>query len=141
MGNSHIDAVSQAHHALMSEIGKLEQAVQHPIELSPPDLLERLLVIRQAVTDHFASEEQGGYFEDVLNRASHLARRLEQLRNDHRRLAASVDVLTDRARNARQVDRELVGQIKKWIDDLRQHESQENLLLDDAYNTDLTAED
>jgi hypothetical protein len=77
----------------------------------------------------------------VKDRAPRLGRAIQQLAEDHRRLARSVDALIGEVESATGLDERIRDKVLGWVRDVRQHESRENDLVQDAFNVDIGTED
>jgi hypothetical protein len=106
---------------------------------SNEDLSIRLDRTRAHLAEHFRFEEENGYLAGVLERAPHLERAIHHLREEHGELLRSLDALGAEARGA--AARDVRAGVLEWIRQARKHERSENVLVQDAYNIDLTAED
>jgi hypothetical protein len=102
---------------------------------------ECLAGVRAHLEDHFRFEEEGGYMQAVLARAPHLERRVNHLRGEHDELLGSLAALAEEADATPALDEEGRQRVRKWIERVRDHESRENLLVEEAFNRDLAAED
>lgn len=135
------EAMCQAHTALLRDLENLQEAVRSQRGEVTPKLYARLLMVQQHLTEHFRFEEQNGYMEAVRKRAPHLERVIQHLLKEHRQLAESLDALIAKTEEGKGQDTPLLEEIREWIERVRQHESRENLLVEDAYNLDIGAED
>ena len=133
----------QRHRALHDLLARIDQALETRTgtiaEVS--GLLARL---GDRLVKHFESEEEGGYFAEALTQAPRLISRANELMAQHpkmtrygRELAGAAD--PDQAPDLWwQQTRE---RFKAFQAELSKHESQENDLLQEAYNRDLGAND
>lgn len=107
-------------------------------------IVELLDSLRSFFIAHFQKEEQNGLFDLVEKRAPHLSRRVRKLMQEHFDLVERIDGLLRFARRG-------TGQPLCWwmlnhrmqdlIAKLRQHESEENYVLQMAYTDDLGTKD
>ena len=144
MGNKHrsaAEALMRAHLALRKDLGKLEEAARPASGAGAAELRARLGATRTHVVEHFRFEEENGYLDAVAKREPRLERAVQQLADDHRRLAQSLDALVEEARVAPHLDDTFRGKVLTWMEQLRRHEDRENDLVQDAFNTDIGAED
>jgi uncharacterized protein YlxW (UPF0749 family) len=133
-------ALSRAHAALLEDLAKLEAAAASAT-LDARVLFDRLDLTAKCLTEHFRLEEQNGYMETVRTRSPHLGREIDRLKEEHRQLLDSVKQLHERARDSQRVDDAFRKQLGDLIEGVRNHETRENLLIEDAFNRDTPAED
>ena len=135
------EALARAHAALREELNGLEGAAHAPAEVLPLELRNDLERVRACLLEHFRFEEANGYMNHVLRRAPNLERTAEQLRQEHWALAQALDALLEEASHPRLAGPVLRDRVLVWLEQVRAHESRENLLAEEAFNRDLTAED
>lgn len=135
------DAMARAHAVLQEQLGRLQRAAHAPRDAQPLELRNDLERVRTGLAEHFRFEEENGYMNHVLRRAPHLERKTEQLLQEHHALAQTLDTLLDEASHPQQAGPVLRDRVLVWIEQVRAHESRENLLAEEAFNQDLTAED
>jgi predicted nucleic acid-binding Zn-ribbon protein len=144
MENKHVspvEALRQAHVALLEDLTDLENAANSYLGTDSAAMLSRLERTRTHITEHFRFEEQNGYMADVLQREPNLARTIEQLRDEHHKLALKLDGLLEQMRSGQPLEEAVRDQVRSWIESVRQHEARENSLVQYAFNVDLGAED
>jgi hypothetical protein len=135
------EALRHAHGVLMDDLDKLEEAVQPGSEVEIGDVHTRLRATRDAITEHFRFEEQNGYMDVVRNREPRLERAVQAMADEHRALAQTLDTLLEIARAATTVTEPFCEQVRAWTERIRNHEHRENGLVQDAFSTDISAED
>jgi hemerythrin-like domain-containing protein len=133
------EALGRAHKALLNDLQKLQEAAAASAKVS--DLRDRLQATRRHITEHFRFEEQNGYLDAVRKREPRLDRVINELAQEHRQLAQSLDGLIAEAQSASVAAPAFCAQVRDWVDSVRQHETRENDLVLDAFNQDLSAED
>lgn len=133
------EAMSQAHAGLLKQLKRLEEAVRSSKKTDTTALNTRLRTMRERLLEHFHFEEQNGYMDAVRKREPRLERAIQDLLEDHRLLAQSLDALIEQAHAGK--DATLPAGVRKWIQRLQQHEAGENALIEDAYNLDIGNED
>jgi len=104
-------------------------------------LLEILTV---EVREHMEFEERGGYLAPVQQQMPFLFETIEQLRGEHATLQSQLQQLLTDARVRPGVyafREELTPRIQHWLDSMRDHERRENSLVQEAFNTDISASD
>jgi hypothetical protein len=135
------EALGRAHAALLEDLRKLEEAVLPASREGPAELRARLDATRRHLAEHFRFEEQNGYMDAVRKREPRLERTIQQLAEEHRRLAESLDGLIAQAGSAGRLEARFREQVRGWVADVQQHEIRENDLVQDAFNLDISAED
>lgn len=105
------------------------------------EVTARLGAARTHITEHFRFEEQNGYMDRVRKHEPRLERAIQQLGDEHRQLAQSLDALIEQARVATSLDEAFREKVRAWVEGVRQHEVRENDLVQDAFNLDIGAED
>jgi hypothetical protein len=125
----------------MQDLQAFEDAVRAPFGLTPLAMGNRLASARKEVTEHFAWEEKSGWTGAVLKQAPRLEHAVRHLVQQHRELAQSLDTLIDEAAAIPHVDETFREKVLRWIERVREHEAQENELLEEAFVADLGAGD
>lgn len=132
-----VEGLHQAHAVLRKDLGELEAAAR-PAGGAAPAVLDALLRRARAhLAEHFRFEEENGYMGAVLLREPNRGRQVEQLRDEHRRLFASLEALLGEAGQGRAVG----AKVLEWVAEVRRHEERENTLVQDVFNVDTAAED
>lgn len=136
------EELERAHTALMEDLQRLDRAAG---AAGPPcngagELRSRLDATCTHITEHFRFEEQNGYMEVVSKREPRLQHVIDELAGEHRRLAATLAGLIERARVG-SLDDTFRGEVRAWVKDVRQHEIREDELIQDAFNLDLGTKD
>lgn len=128
---------SPAHAALRSDLQDLE-AIAHPDCPQPIERLRlRLAEVSGHVLTHFRSEEDGGWFDHVRRDQPRLDRAVQELIDEHERLRDSLERLAERCRAATAIDAEIRETLRAFVGTMRQHESREDDLIQEAYNRDI----
>jgi hypothetical protein len=134
-------ALLRAHRAVLRDLQALQAATRPGREGEPAELAAGLDRARGHLAEHFRFEEQNGYLAAVLERQPHLARVVERLADEHGELLRSLDALRAEAHSAGAPDDLPREKVTQWIQRVRLHEQRENILVQDAFCLDLTAED
>jgi hemerythrin-like domain-containing protein len=134
-------SLARAHAGLLADLQKLEDAVHDGAATDLGALRARLGVTRSHVIEHFHFEEMNGYMDAVRKREPRLERQVEALADEHRQLGQMLDSLTWQVGSATQLNDPLRGEIRAWIERLRQHEARENRFIQEVFNQDISAED
>ena len=131
------EALLRTHRALLRDLQALQAEVRGGEDLST--WLDRT---RGHLAAHFRFEEENGYLASVLQRAPHLERAVQHLGVEHGELLRSLDALRVEGRSAGcACPAALRTKVEEWVRRVRKHERSENVLVQDAFNVDLTAED
>jgi hemerythrin-like domain-containing protein len=128
----------EAHHSLMESLENLEKEVRSRCSLT--QLTCSLASIRKRVLDHFRLEEEGGYMKQVLEERPFLERTVEKLLQEHGALAASLETILEELRMP-VADAGACQRIETWLTQVRHHERQENLLVEDTFGLDVGTKD
>jgi hypothetical protein len=133
-----VESLREAHVALLDGLERLKGAAGE-------EGIARLLAIlgetRTQVAEHFRFEEQGGCMGALAKREPRLDRPVEHLIEEHGELLRSLETLTQEAAAVARLEGALRERVRELVGKIRGHEARENLLVQDAYNVDLGAED
>jgi hypothetical protein len=139
-----LQEIKEVNQELWQRLEEMRHRCQRPIGPAHcRHLVERLSELRDQLALHFALEEAYGYFDDPIEVAPRLSHMAETLRSEHRRLYMQLTSIVDRAE--RLLRSEQLATLALWIGPefldfdaaLRDHESRENELIYEAYDTDL----
>lgn len=138
-----LDVIAEEHESLAN----LYAQILHTLEAAPrqalpamsllDDLVERLL-------DHFAHEEQGGYYSHIVELAPWRASTVDELKRQH---AVLLRLVVRIARMAQLADKsnawsEVVHEdFAEFLRRVVEHEAQENRLVQEVYILDVAAAD
>jgi hypothetical protein len=136
---SAVEGLRQAHATLRSDLGELEAAARATSGAAPEVLAACLRRARAHLAEHFRFEEENGYLSAVLLRDPNQGRHVEQLRDEHRRLFASLEALLDEAGQG--AAKAVRAKVLEWVAAVRRHEEREDTLVQDVFNVDTGAED
>ena len=105
---------------------------------------EALLPLLQELADrcrrHMELEESGGYLPEVRNRLPNLAGTLDRLQGEHTTLQRELSETLASARAApssKVLGDAVLGRLRQWVAQIRNHEMRENRLVQEVLNTDL----
>jgi hemerythrin-like domain-containing protein len=130
------DDMHRVHAALRHDLDCLPEALS-----SPKEAHRYLSELRAHVAQHFQCEEEGGYMAAVLQRKPQSERAVQRLLGEHRPLVEVLDVLVREVEGAEQIDNGFRSRVAEWAELLRRHETEENVLVEDAFNRDFGTED
>jgi iron-sulfur cluster repair protein YtfE (RIC family) len=134
------EALRRVHEALHEDLQALEDAARASGGQPPTELARRLIALRERLATHIVFEEQGGYMKAVRESEPRLEPIVQKLEDDHKRVMQSLCDLIGKAERAA-ADGKLSESVIAWIGDLREHEARENEVFEEAFNSDLGAED
>jgi len=140
MTTSPATALAEVHQSLLKDLTDLESLVQSSARGALAGVLDRLQTLRADLAKHFRFEEENGYMQAVLLRAPQQERQVHRLREEHDELWQGLVALMWQAREPPLEDDFRQG-LQTWIGRVRDHERRENLLVEEAFNTDVAAED
>jgi hypothetical protein len=135
------EALGRAHAALLEDLRRLEAAINAPSGKDASELAAGLTATRKHIQAHFRFEEDNGYLDAVRQREPRLERAIDQLANEHRCLSQGLDALITTTQSAAHMTDALRDGVRGWIEQVRQHETREDELVQDAFNLDINAED
>ena len=122
---SRVTDVHAQHEEILRLLEALRRATRAPDAETAPALLERL---EHALRQHFALEEQGGYFAEELERAPQIAGTVTHLQNEHLELMTRLREIRGQTGGAPTVE-----SVEAFARRLRDHETAENRLMQDTY--------
>lgn len=103
-------------------------------------MLVLLTYLSEELVAHFEYEEHGGYFSDVLRVAPQLSRALDRFQEEHIELARSSRAVLDLSHNAVKDPRrwqEVESEFGRLFERLRNHEREENTMVQRAFSDDV----
>jgi hypothetical protein len=139
--NAVVEALGRAHEGLLEDLRKLEGALQPAAGEGLAGLRARLAATRTHLAAHFRFEEHDGYMDAVRKREPRLERTVQQLADEHRQLAESLEGLVKECGAATNLGDPLRQAVRAWVERVRHHEARENDLIQNAFNLDIGAED
>ena len=130
------DQMLRAHAALQEDLQAIKEALS-----SPAEVRRQLFALRTHVLDHFRKEEQGGYMAPVLVLQPQQERVVQRLMEEHHHLAEALDALVQEAAAATVIDDGFRERVWAWAKELRRHEAEENVVVEEAFNRDVGSKD
>jgi|SRR5579864_3170852 len=135
------EALQEVHAAILDDLGKLPGAAAASSPEALIGLRARLAEAHKQVTEHFRSEEEGGVLAGIEKCEPRFKRGVQHLVDEHSRLMQWLDALISQAGAATQMNESIRAGIRTWLDKVRDHESRENKLVEDAILTDVGSGD
>jgi hemerythrin len=130
---SFVDALHEAHADLLGDLKQLEVAIGADAGQSPAEVSARLERLLKHITDHFRFEEEGGYMAQVLTEEPKFQPTAQELLLEHLKMRQTLEALIPEITEAKAVREAFRKKVRAWIKQLRQHESRENSLIQEAY--------
>jgi hypothetical protein len=131
--DSFAEALKEAHTDLLRDLLELERAAGSETRGGPEELAARLGKVRAHLTEHFRFEEEGGYMAPVLKEEPKFTRVAEELLAQHGQMAQALDELLEEIARVRTWQDALRERLRAWVGQVRQHESRENKLVQEAF--------
>lgn len=132
---SGVEPLLRAHRQLLEDLSHLEKAAAGDGARMGPGLARA----RADIGRHFLFEEQNGYLDSVRQREPFKERQIQTLYGQHLELLRSLDELIQEASNGGA--HALGDKVRAWVQSVRQHETEEDELVQDAFNLEIAAED
>lgn len=128
---------SPAHEALRADLRDLEVIANPAAPQGIDKLRRRLGEVKAHALKHFASEEEGGWFDHVKRDHPRLTKAIQELVDEHVRLRLALEGLAEACAAATSIDAPIRERLKAFIATMRAHESREDDLIQEAYNRDI----
>ena len=140
-----LETIRSQHFGLRQQIRALEELFAEPAAAGAgAERARKTLTLLEgfdpALREHFAVEEEGGYFADILKVAPRLSRRAARLEQNHKEFSKRLQSLLALVRYA--VDapddwERVTARVEGFLQALRAHEDEENELVREAFMDDL----
>jgi hemerythrin-like domain-containing protein len=130
---SFVDALHDAHTALLRDLQELEKAVAPTSSEGPAELGIRLGKVQTHLADHFRFEEEGGYMAPVLKEEPRLSGRIQELLAEHSQMAQTLEAIIEEVSRGPTVQDASRQKVHAWLGKVRHHETRENDLVQEAY--------
>jgi hypothetical protein len=122
------------HH--VAQLAAICEGDPHATEL----LRQHLDALYSCLVEHFAAEEEGGYFSEIRQARPELDGRIDRLGAQHAQLIEQLEALSTKAAHAAEIN--LVREdVERLLNALRGHERAECALVQDATLQDLGVAD
>ena len=138
--------LQQEHEVVLGIVNRLEhlaeQAARDEREQGwGESVRDSLSSLQSHLKNHFAFEEFGGFMEEVVHALPSVSRQVERLRTDHERMLADLGRVSSIAGECAAVTGppppNLCEEVHRFLEMLRQHENEENDLVQRAFLDDL----
>jgi ElaB/YqjD/DUF883 family membrane-anchored ribosome-binding protein len=135
------EALRRVHVRLLDRLQELDDAASASSREAMEELRTRLEATLEHIAEHFLFEERNGYMDAVREREPRLERTIQHLADEHGHLTRGLDSLIAEAGAAPTLDEAFRAKVRAWIRQVRQHEARENEVVQDAFGSDIAAED
>jgi hypothetical protein len=128
--------IHDEHDRLEALIAEVRWVLLKPSETHLSIIRELMDELASLLKDHFAHEEDGGYFDEIMERNPTLARRVEQLRQDHREMLAAVHNMNRQLEHADSTPLwfAMIGvDFTDFIQRCEAHQREENKMVQEGY--------
>lgn len=136
------EKIAKDHESIRRYIGALNL-----LEMSEVDAKEffdwklefiwQLRDFKNRLLKHFDLEEEGGFMEDIVKVAPHLSRKVSGLKVEHDQILMSLDEILFKLKRMKKKNDTELEQVQFELNDvitsLRDHENEENILMQQAY--------
>lgn len=133
-------SLAEEHRSLRQGLQPLDDSL-HGAAGAPAELARALANARDLLNRHFRKEEESGCLGPAIERQPNLARRAADLLGEHCDLAWEIDTLVVEARELARRQEALRNKARVWLARVHRHEAHENDLVQEAFNTDFSADD
>jgi len=138
-----IEKIEEEHAELREKLGQIARALE-AAEVSREVLVALLNGLNDELLVHFSHEEHRGVFDQITAQAPRFTRQVDGLWSEHRDLLKAIGSVVDFAESGemtRQWWKELGSRFRALSKQLMHHESEENQLLQRAFQEDIGAND
>lgn len=101
------------------------------------EFIWQLRDFKNRLLKHFDLEEEGGFMEDIVKVAPHLSRKVSGLKVEHDQILMSLDEILFKLKRMKKKNDTELEQVQFELNDvitsLRDHENEENILMQQAY--------
>lgn len=134
--------VEQDHREINRQMAQLQASMKSDVRSEDfsgwkLEFIWQLRDFKNRLLKHFDLEEEGGFMRDVLDAAPQFELKVNQLRDDHDRIAVGLDRLTSQLKRMQKIDPSRIERIRAGLagimTDLREHENEEHILIQRAY--------
>lgn len=140
VGDSVVQDTLEEHRHCMEVVAEIEACLDRQPDRDGrwlSDLLGKLPKLSDTLREHFASEEKGPLFEKIPYSHPRFASTLQDLKDEHGRIASTVDTIIQKAAQLQDAEifelRELNAQVQLLIATIRRHEAAENEVVVQAH--------
>ena len=141
--HTHFDQTLAEHHELNDLISRLEASLGVE-ELDLAEISRSVEDLTTQVERHFAHEEDEGFFLQVEKRAPWFKERTDLLRQQHLEMSAALQQIFDSLQPAAAAELDAADvkeRLFEFINQFREHEEEENRLLQEAFDRDVGSKD
>jgi hypothetical protein len=136
MGNAHTfvaETLGRIHTELFEKLRKLEEAAGLSSSQDLVELRARLVAMHRHIVEHFLFEDQY-QIELIRQREPRLDRTIQRFAEEHCQMTESLFALIGEAESSSKFEDELRERVRSWVNEVRQHETREDMLLQGRIN-------
>lgn len=137
------EAIRREHDQLREKLKQINHVISDATATGE-EVAQLLIGFHDQLKEHFSNEEQEGFFEEITAQAPRLTPAADGLCDEHREMLVSASELAQFASkqaNSKAGWDELNSKFQGFSKQLMHHESEENLLLQQAYQEDIGSHD
>ncbi len=137
------ERTKQEHDALREQLRQIHEVLAGPVIMAE-ETLKLLRELQVELVDHFVTEEEEGFFDEVITLAPRLQNRANQLCVEHEQMLYQVAELCRFAAAGSESMpwwQELGSRCHEFSKQLMHHESEENKLLQQSHQEDIGPSD
>jgi hemerythrin len=135
-----LHVIQDEHERLEVLITELEWVLIKPSETHLTIVKELMDELALLLKEHFAHEEEGGYFDDLVDIQPAISRRVDRLRQEHREMLAAVQNMIRQLRHADSTPlwfAMIGGEFKDFVRRCTAHQHEENGIVQEGYLTEI----
>lgn len=135
--------IAREHKRLSNHLGNLLRVLAER-QRTVVELAVEFEKLKDELVQHFHEEDEGGFFDGIVEHAPRLSERIEALRQEHDRLLEQLNELqtkVDVPAPSPEWWQELERSFHDFSCELMRHEHRENEILQEAYGVDIGAQD
>ena len=141
--NPSLELLLRESHELHRAAIQLRSSI-HSHQCTKQEVAEMVRQLSDAVENHFALEEEGGYLQDVVQRIPHMDERVRRLQEQHEELLETIQRLSMLATSGVESETwwtRISQDAESFVNRLIDHEHAENELVQEAYTEDIGTKD
>ena len=136
------EKIAKDHESIRRSIGALNLSEMTEVDAKEffdwkLEFIWQLRDFKNRLLKHFDLEEEGGFMEDIVKVAPHLSRKVSGLKVQHDQILLSLDDILCKLQRMKKKNDTALEQVQFELNDvitsLRDHENEENILMQQAY--------
>jgi hypothetical protein len=132
--------IHEEHERLEILITELRWALLKPSDMHLSIVKELMDELAALLKEHFAHEEEGGYFDELVDMHPAVSARVERLRHEHRQMLAAVQNMNRQLRHADSTPLwfAMIGtEFTDFVQRCEAHQREENNMVQEGYLRDV----